>query len=197
MTRSARIVWLLEELGDVRCEIVQRSFAVPDGELYRQDTPSGKFPTLEDAGIAFFESGAIVEYILARYGRGRMRPAEDSPDFGPYLQWVHFPEATLGNALGTLGWLRGQPRSDESRDIVRNARKRASDSLAMMNTALTGKDWLIGDALTGADIMCDFSVAMARAFGVDVAQFESIEAWSAAIRMRPAWQTAMAGDLPY
>lgn len=196
-TRSTRIVWLLGELGDVDCEIVECRFTLPDGHLYRQETPVGKFPTLEDDGVAFFESGAIVEYILTRYGRGRLRPITTSPEFGRYLQWIHFSEATLGIALGTLGWLRGQPRTKEKRAMVMAFRGRAVDSLLRLDAALDGRDWLIGDGLTGADIMCDFSVVMARAFGVDVAQFASIEAWSARISQRPAWQTAMAGDLPY
>lgn len=68
MTRSLRVLWLLEELGlDYILESVE--FVPPlDGKIFAQKTPTGRFPTLEDGEITICESGAIVEYLIERYG---------------------------------------------------------------------------------------------------------------------------------
>lgn len=195
-TRSARIVWLLEELSDVPCEIVERRFVAPSGMIYNQDTPAGKFPTLEDDGAVFFESGAILTYILDRYGRGRLRPPSDSVDYGPYLQWVHFAEATIGIPVATINYLRRYREGDHSalRDTMLS---RAAQSLAVLEQGLGGRPWLIGNALSGADIMCGYTVHLAQFLGVSLDVFPAVSAWSRRIAERPAWQDAMAGDPPY
>ena len=77
-TRSVRVLWLLEELG-LPHELVTVPFKAPSSEFFVQETPLGKIPTLEDGDVVLCESGAIVEYILERYGEGRLAPAVGSP----------------------------------------------------------------------------------------------------------------------
>jgi glutathione S-transferase len=69
-SRSVRIYWLLEELG-VPYELVTIDFT-PPARPFAQSTPTGKVPTLEDGEVTMFESGAILEYVLERYGQGRL-----------------------------------------------------------------------------------------------------------------------------
>ena len=75
-TRSARVIWLLEELGDVPYAVETKTFKVPLEKLFAQETPYGKFPTLIDGDMLMFESGAIVQYILERYGNRGYRAAQ-------------------------------------------------------------------------------------------------------------------------
>jgi glutathione S-transferase len=189
-------MWLLGELGDVPCEILERKFDPPTGTIYKQDTPAGKFPTLEVNGIAFFESGAILTFILDHFGRGRLRPAIGAPDYGPYLQWLHRAEATIGVPLALINILRWGSSSDHA-TLRAGAVARVLQSLAVLDRSLTGKQWLISDMLTGADIMCDYSVRMAQLFDIRMDAFPAVNNWSAHIEQRPAWQAAMAGDPPY
>ena len=90
-SRSCRVLWLIFELG-LECEIEKMSLA--DGSLrtdsYRELNPLGKAPTLDDDGVVLYESGAIVEYLLERYGAGRLAPAVGSADRAQYLQWLHW-----------------------------------------------------------------------------------------------------------
>lgn len=195
-TRSARIVWLLGELGDVPCEIVERRFVPPSGTIYQQDTPTGKFPTLEDEGAVFFESGAILTYILDRYSGGRMRPATDSVDYGPYLQWVHFAEATLGIPVAVINNLR-QYREPEFKPLRATMYSRVAQALDVMEKGLGEREWLIGDAISGADIMCGYAVHIADVMGIRFDHVPDVAAWLARIAERPAWKAAMAGDPPY
>ena len=78
-TRSARILWLLEELG-LAYELEPVEFRPTSDRFFQQSTPTGKLPTIEDGGVVMCESGAIVEYILERYGEGRLAPPVASPD---------------------------------------------------------------------------------------------------------------------
>ena len=72
LTRSARILWLLEELElDYELETVEFK---PPSEPFAQPTPSGKLPAIEDGDVVMFESGAILEFVLERYGEGRLAP---------------------------------------------------------------------------------------------------------------------------
>src|SRR5512134_3426394 len=92
-TRSVRVLWLLEELG-IPFGLETQEYR-PPATPFSQKTPFGKFPSLEDGDTVMFESGAIVEYLLERYGDGRLGPRAGEPGRGEFLQWVHFAEATL------------------------------------------------------------------------------------------------------
>lgn len=92
LTRSIRIKWLLEELG-LEHEIVPRQFDRA-ADYAGQATPSGRYPVLYDGDTMLSESGAIVQYILEKYGNGRLQPAIGSPERATYLYWFHYSEAT-------------------------------------------------------------------------------------------------------
>jgi glutathione S-transferase len=83
-TRAIRVRWLLEELG-VPYDLRRVTYNVPK-RVFSQDTPLGKLPVIEDDGMVMCESGAIVEYVLEKYGNGRLAPPIGSPLRGPFLQ---------------------------------------------------------------------------------------------------------------
>src|SRR5580693_5781761 len=95
-SRSQRILWLLEELG-APYEIVQyqRMTPVPlaPPEL-KKIHPLGKSPVITDGDITIAESGAIVEYILDKFGKGRLRPQMGSKDHVKYIEWMHYAEGS-------------------------------------------------------------------------------------------------------
>eukprot|EP00884_Botryococcus_braunii_P004711 jgi/Botrbrau1/14240/Bobra.0381s0003.1 len=99
-SRSSRVVWLLEELG-LPYTVIPVKFEpyAADSDLKRPDvqeaSPLNAVPALKDDGTWITESGAITQYILARYGDGKLTPPVDSVDYGLYLQWLWFAEASL------------------------------------------------------------------------------------------------------
>ena len=100
-SRSQRILWLLEELGvDYEIKYYQRDpetmLAPP--ELYEVH-PLGKSPVITDAGQTIAESGAIAEYIVSRYGNGKLVPFSDTPEHLRYTYWLHYAE---GSAMPPL-----------------------------------------------------------------------------------------------
>lgn len=102
MTRSLRVLWLLEELG-LDYVLIPVEFVPPvDGKIFAQRTPTGRFPTLKDEDITLCESGAIVQHLTERYGEGRLAPPIGSPLRAKYLQWIHFPEGTINPYLNAI-----------------------------------------------------------------------------------------------
>ena len=95
-TRSVRAIWLLEEL-EIPYEIASYKLGDPSmrSPEYLKVHPMGRVPALEDGEVKIFESGAIVEYLISRYGAGKLRPAVDKNEFPTYLQWLHYAEGMI------------------------------------------------------------------------------------------------------
>jgi glutathione S-transferase len=95
-SRSQRVLWLLEELG-VEYEIKRyerdKKTMLAPREL-REVHPLGKSPVLTDDGQTIAESGAIVEYLVERYGKGRLVPAAGTPEKLRYTYWLHYAEGS-------------------------------------------------------------------------------------------------------
>ncbi len=190
-TRAVRILWLLEELG-VPYRLETGEFAPPT-RTYSQKTPMGKYPVLEDDGVVFCESGAILEYILERYGEGRLAPPVGSPERGPFLQWIHFAEGTAYPPLGNIirhTFYRND--SAEHPEIIAEARERAHDALGFLEKGLAGKDYLMGDAFSAADIMVGFTVGVARVLGL-LDEHPDLQRYMTHLDQRPAMQKAVGG----
>jgi glutathione S-transferase len=188
-TRAVRVRWLLEELG-VPYELRRVEFQRPE-RAFAQRTPLGKIPVLEDEGVAIGESGAIVEYILERYGNGRLAPPIGSPLRGPFLQWLHFAEATAFPPLGVIVWhVVYQGDADANPGAMTGARERAAASLAVVEEALGADDYLVGNAFSAADVMMGFTLVAAQLLGVLDARYPRLLRYLARLTERPAFQRA-------
>jgi glutathione S-transferase len=152
--------------------------------------PLGKSPVIEDVmednGMTIAESAAIVEYLIATYGKGRFKPEHGTADYWRYIQWLHFAEgsamlplirprvmAPLGDAIAKL-----KPVFDKAIDEL----------LAYMNGALGTNDFFVGNALTGADIML---IVVTEAAGEALSPYKNLIRYRDAIQARPAYQRAV------
>jgi glutathione S-transferase len=189
-TRSIRILWLLEELG-LPYQLVTVAFK-PPRHSFEQDTPAGKFPVIEDGGLVMSESGAILEYLIEKYGKGQLAPAAGSPERGSYLQWVHFAEATAMPPVNDI--TRHTLLLPEAERIPRAAedgRVRATNVLNVVERALAGKNYLVGNDLSGADIMMGYFLMAVRMLGVVGAAHANVGAYWERLAMRPPLQRAL------
>jgi glutathione S-transferase len=188
-TRAVRVRWLLEELG-VPYELRRVEFQRP-AQTFAQQTPLGKLPVIEDDGVTIGESGAIVEYILERYGAGRLAPPIGSPLRGPFLQWLHFGEATAFPPLGVIVWhVVYQGDADANPGAIAGAHERAAASLAFVERALGPDDYLLGRDFSAADVMMGFTLLAARLLGVLDARFPRLTAYLERLEVRPAFRRA-------
>ncbi len=190
MTRSVRILWLLEEMG-VPYELERVDFLPPAKNFFAQQTPLGKLPTIEDGDVVMCESGAIVEYILERYDDGRFAPPVGSPERAAFLQWLHFAESTAFPPLGIVVWLTlYRDDADQHQTIVDEARARASMSFAFLEREIGEKTYLLGDDFSAADIMFGFTLGAARMLGILDDRYPKTSAYLARLEERPAFQKA-------
>ena len=191
-TRSVRIVWLLEELG-LPYTLERVEFQPPARDFFVQKTPLGKLPTIEDGEVVMAESGAIVEYILERYGNGRLAPAIGSPLRPRFLQWLHFAESTAFPPLGIVVWLTLY-RTDAAQHstLIADARTRAATGFEQLERELSDKQYLLGDTFSAADIMMGFTLIAGRMLGVIDDRYPAINAYLERLQARPALQKTMA-----
>ena len=197
VSQSERIVWLCEELGVaydlVRYDRDPVTRLAP--EAYKALHPMGIAPVIRDGDLILGESGAIIEYIIARYGEGRLAVAPDSPAFADYLFWFHFANGTFMPSLmtGLIAMILG---TGADNPIVPALMERAERSFTMMETRLGDVPFLAGDAFTAADIIAVFPLTTMRAFVPrDLTRYPNILAYLGRIGARPAYQRAMAlGD---
>jgi glutathione S-transferase len=144
-------LWLLEELG-LPYELHAAPLEPPAPRPFAQKTPSGKVPTIEDDGVTIFESGAIVEYLLEKYGSQGLAPSVGSPLRGPFLQWVHFADATAFTGLGNIAWhTRFKEDAESVADALADYRGWAEASLDALERTLRDRDFLLGAELRSPD----------------------------------------------
>jgi glutathione S-transferase len=192
-SQSERITWLCEELG------------LPyDLQLYKRDAvtilappelkalhPQGTAPIIGDDGLVLAESGAVMQYILGKYGQGRLAPGPDDPAFAPYLYWFHFANGTLQPAMGrnmVMRWLKLPPDNP----VLLRMRGRLDGAMDQVEARLGSAEFLAGAELTAADIMMVFSLTTMRIFmPLDLAPYPNILAYLQRIGARPAYRAAM------
>ena len=191
-SRAGRIVWLLEEL-ELPYQINKMAFHPKDlkSEEHRARHPLGRVPVLDDGDISIFESGAIVEYVIARHKNGGLKPSEDSSLYPEYLQWFHYCEGMVMppmNQIVVQKFLLPPDRRDAN--ALRQAENLLTKSLGPINEALNGRDYLIGD-FSAADIMLGHACFMANRNGCVTNEMTNIKAFVKNIEARPAFQTAI------
>jgi glutathione S-transferase len=108
-------------------------------------------PVMDDGDLRMFESCAMIEYILARYGQGRLLPAVSEPAYAHFLQWLWFSESTFQRPLGEITNHRREFKP-ELPDVVAEMKSRASQCVQALDQALAGRSYLVGDALSAADL---------------------------------------------
>ena len=191
LSRSVRVLWLLEELG-LPYELHAAPLEPPAPRPFAQKTPTGKVPTIEDDGVTIFESGAIVEYLLEKYGSGGLAPPVGSPLRGPFLQWVHFADATAFTGLGNIAWhTRFRDDAERMADALADYRQWAEASLDALERNLRGRDFLLGADFSAADIMVGYTVLVAKAMGLIGAQHAAVDAYLTRLTERPALRKAL------
>lgn len=191
-SRSVRVAWLLEELH-VPYELVTMTFAGLKTPEYLRIHPLGKVPAIQDGNLTMFESGAIVEFLLEKYGNGRLAPPPGTDDRGRFLQWMHYGEATLLPPLGEIAaHTFFRPEAERIAAVVIDARGRLETALAVVDRALAGREYLVGDSFTVADLMVGYSLGLTNLFGLLGDQFAHLAGYLRRIEERPAYRKATA-----
>jgi glutathione S-transferase len=206
-SRSQRVLWLLEELGlpyEIRFYERDASTMLAPPEL-KKVHPLGKSPVITDAdaGLTLAESGAILEYLVQRYGDGRFRPVPGSPDAIRYLYFMHYAEGSVMPPLLIkliFDRIKKAKMPFFARPIARGIAQRALDGFVLpqikthldyLESELTGRAWFTGSAFTVADVQLSFPIEAARARGGLNESRPRLMDFLERIHQRPAYQRAL------
>ena len=195
-SRSQRILWLLEEL-DAPYEIVhyKRMSPVPLAPPELKDVhPLGKSPVISDGAHTIAESGAIVEYVLDTYGKGRLRPLPGSDDHVRYIEWMHYAEGSA--MLPLMMHLYAGYLGDGAAPLRPRIDSEIANHLTYVSNALKGHEYFVGDALTGADIQMTFVLEAANSSGL-LKDYPVLQAYLERMQARPAYKRAIDKGGPY
>jgi glutathione S-transferase len=194
-SRSQRILWLLEELG-LDYEIIhyeRQPIGLAPPEL-KAVHPLGKAPVVELDGQVVAESGAAVELIVQRHGGGRLAPPASSPDYVRYVEWLHYPEGSL--ALPSSMGLFGRVFGVDNPAYQAYVQSQMDLHLGYVAGALAGREFLVGGALTGADIQLTFSLQAVRRSKL-LAPYPALGAYVERMEVRPAYLRALEKGGPF
>ena len=209
-SRSQRVLWLLEELGTpYEIKHYQRDpqtmLAPPELKAIH---PLGKSPVITVDGGVLAETGAIIDYIVARYGKGRLIPPPNTPERLAWTYWLHFAE---GSAMPPLllklvfsalparapGLLRGLVRSIATRAQSGFVDPQLKTLFDYLEQVLTRTEWFAGPEFTAADIMMSFPLEAAADRAGALAGRPHLAAFLEKIHARPAYRRALEKGGPY
>ena len=204
-SRSQRVLWLLEELGVPyeikRYERDPKTMLAPP-EL-RAVHPLGKSPVITDEGLTIAESGAIIEYLVDRYGQGRFAPAVGTPERLRYTYWLHYAEGSVMPPLLlklVATRIGSAPMPFFAKPIARKIASTLQSSfvdpqiklhLGYINDALTPTGWFVGNEFSAADVQMSFPLEAATARGGLDSNIAAIKGYLERIHARPAYQRAL------
>lgn len=194
-SRSLRVVWLMEELGEPY-ELVKLDF--PPRDDYLSVNPQGTVPAIEDDGIRMIESIAILQYITGRRLPEAMSitvgPKPDPAAYADHLQFLHYGEASLTAPLSVIfrtGLIapEGQKTNPTTEDQTATFTKR----LGLLDQRLSdGREWLMADKFTIADISVGYALGLAQFMKLGGAFPKTVADYAARLQARPAFQRATA-----
>jgi glutathione S-transferase len=192
VSQSERIVWLCEELG-LGYELL-RYDRDPDSGLapaaYKALHPSGTAPVIADGDLVLAESGAIVEYLLTRYGNERLSAAPEAANYADYLYWLHFANGSFMPAFMMELVVKVLGGGDTA--ATQALRSRLDHAYDLLEQRLGLVPWLAGAEFTAADIMMVFGLTTGRLFVPrDLSPYSNILAYLQRVGERPAYRRAM------
>jgi glutathione S-transferase len=158
--------------------------------VFAELNPVGQAPVIQDGDVTMAESGAILTYILEKYGDGKLRIAPGAPNYADYVYWFHYANGSFAPlAIQNLASIR-MPDGDAQRAAM--TRAYFGRHLAFIDRRLADNDYLAGPAFTAADIMPHFWFGAASRFAqIDLNAYPNIRRWLARIIERPAYRRAM------
>lgn len=196
-SRSQRVLWMLEELGVpytvVRYERDAKTMLAPP-EL-KNVHPLGRSPVIRDGDLTLPESGAIIEYLVERYGAGRFVPPAGTREYETCRYWVHYAEGSLMMQLLVKIYLDriGEP----AQALLERVNGSVRTHLAYVEDSLGSSQFLTGSALTVADVQMSFPLEVCATQRILGAAHPRLSALLIRLHERPAYRAALAKGGPY
>ena len=192
-TRSQRVLWLLEELK-LPYNLNKINFHPSElkSEEHRKRHPLGRVPVLEDKEIIIYESGAIIEYIIAKYDNMDLKPNVENKLFPSYLQWFHYCEGMVMPPMNTIVVhsiiLPPERRNPE---VLRQAQNLLKKSILPVDELLSENKFLISDKVSGVDFMLGHALFMSDSLKCVSDDMKNIKRYLELIKNQEAFKKAL------
>jgi glutathione S-transferase len=190
--RSLRALWALEELG---CDYELVNMPFPPRALYPNYlniNPLGTVPTFVDGELTMTESSGICHYLAEKFAPNSLRVDPTEPGYGEYLNWLYRSDATLTFPQTiVLRYTRLEPPERRLDQAVEDYSIWYLSRLRSVEAALEGRDYLVADRFTIADIAVHFALFFGRSLGLDDRYKPNTLRYLEALTERPAFQRAM------
>ncbi|MBM3647774.1 MAG: glutathione S-transferase [Alphaproteobacteria bacterium] len=208
-SRSQRILWMLEELGlDYDIKPYKRLPTMQAPEALRAVHPLGKSPVITDGDKTIAESGAILEYLVEAYGKGRFAPAPGTPERLRYTYFMHYAEGSLMPLLFMKLVFSSLPQRvpwamrPVARMISNGADKallgpQITNHFAFLESELVGRDWFAGADFTAADVQMSFPIEAAAARVGFEGRLPRLKTFVERVQARPAYKRALEKGGPH
>jgi glutathione S-transferase len=192
-TRSFRVMWALEELGvPYRVHLVDLRQRQADADFMAHN-PAGFLPAIDDDGVVMVDSVAIIEYLIARHGKGKLAPAPADASFPLYQQFLHLGESGLAAYLNVVVASRFMTPEAERQNVdTRGAEYLFFSRLALVTRQLAQTPMMAGEEFTAADIVVEYALGMAERLGFAGKFGTEIVEYRSRLSARPAYKAAMA-----
>ena len=192
-TRASRARWMLEEIGEpyelVRLDLSKGEHKKPE---YLKIHPHGAVPALVDGEVAMFESAAICAYLADKFPAKGFAPPPASAPRAHYYQWLVYSMATMEPpVLKVFLHTRMLPEAKRSAEAVEEGKAQWRDVARVLEHALDGKQFLLGDPFTAADVMVASIAGWSGSMGL-LEGFPVLQGYSKRLASRPAFQRANA-----
>lgn len=189
--RSARSVWLLNELG-LDFEVVELEFSMASlrSPEYLAISPLGRVPCLVDGELTLFESGAICQYLCETYDDGTLHRGPGDAERCEWLQWLHYAETIAVHGASLVQqqvFIAPEQRSDV---VIKLESRRLLKSLEVLDGYLADRDYLLASGFTAVDTAVAYSIHLARHIA-DVDGMPNVDAYYRRCAARPAFRLSV------
>ncbi len=185
-SRSGRVLWLLEEMSlPYSLKVIDVFNKEGRTKEYLRINPYGTVPTFEDDGVVINESGAICCYVTAKFPEKKMAPEQGTADYAKFLQWMFYVPGTLEPPMwNILAHTKLFPENFRIPALVDLSKPKFKRVAKILDRSLAGKDYILGDQFTAADIMISNTLNWLPELFSD---FSHIESYQQRLQQRPAF----------
>jgi glutathione S-transferase len=168
-TRGVRPIWLCEELGiNYEVEMIEFTKEYRETPAWRKISPLGKVPVMRDSeanDLLMYESCAMVQYLLDRYGDHKLQPQYGTPEHAIFQQWCWFSESTFARPIGEIvNHRREFPGDTRILAVEEEMQNRAEQCAVVVGNAMADQTFILGDEFSAADINLGYTIMLAEKF---------------------------------
>jgi glutathione S-transferase len=177
----------MEELGlKYDLKEFKRNADMSASDEFKAATPLGRSPTITDGDVTLFESGAILEYIIHKYGNGKFAVSPDSADYPFYIEWMHGAEGTVMPQL-LQSYLLKRAGIEESSPLMKRALEGRDTLLSYIDSQLATRAYIGGEEFSAADIMMSYPLQVLGMMKTDIGGYTHLQEYKKLITSRPAF----------